>query len=144
MYEVYSAAIRSLFLNRGDETRSRDDLRANLAVIGDHTVPYRWEEWKEQMAEEWAKSDVSVENRTAEDFKRKCENSISLEPRFTIPIKQVLISDRELDHFFQSNGTSWQGFYKSYPQIDGSYLPVEGRVQSQLRSGPSNYRCRLR
>jgi hypothetical protein len=62
---------------------------------------------------------VAVDDCTVEDFKRKGKNSISLELRFALPSKQVPISDEKLDQFFRGNGTSWQGFHKSYPNSVG-------------------------
>ena len=118
MYDVYSRAIRELFL---EETKSPNDLRAKLVVIKDHTFQYPWQEWDDptKRALAWAKNGIVVSKRTAEDFKRKCKNSISLEPRFTLPGKQVLIGDQQFEQFFGANGTSWRGFYESYPNSVG-------------------------
>src|SRR5262249_21240735 len=100
MYEVYSAAIRDLFL-RSDESTNPDDFRTKLVVIGDHTISYRWDDWNDptKTLSTWAQSVVAVDKRTVEDFKRKCKVSIPLEPRFALPAKQVLISDRDFARF---------------------------------------------
>jgi hypothetical protein len=118
MYDVYSRAIRELLL---EETKNPNDLRAKLVVIKDHTFQYPWQEWDDptKRALAWAKNGIVVSKRTAEDFKRKCKNSISLEPRFTLPGNQVLIGDQQFEQFFGANGTSWRGFYESYPNSVG-------------------------
>jgi len=120
MYEVYSAAIRDLFL-RSDESTNPDGFRANLVVIGDHTISYRWDDWNDptKTALKWAKSGVRVGNGTVKDFKRKCKDSIPLETRFALP-KQVLISDQELDNVFGNFDYDWwERFYKRFPNSVG-------------------------
>jgi hypothetical protein len=121
-YDVYSAAIKELFLKGRYETRTLDGLRVRLVVIGDRTVPYRWQEWNDpsKRALDWAEGRVGVDDSAVEDFKRKCTESVSLKPLFTLPAKQVLISDQELGDFFDilSSG-SWARFYKRYPNSVG-------------------------
>jgi len=122
MYEVYSAAIRDIYLKGRDESKSDDDLRAKLVVISDHTMPYSWEKWNDptQTTHKWAKNGLAIDSRIVEDFKRKCKYSVSLEMRFAFPAKQVLISDKELDNFFRIFAhDSWERFYKRYPDSIG-------------------------
>src|SRR5262249_34883449 len=120
MYEVYSAAIRDIFLEWHDGTKSPDELAARLVVVRDHALAYRWDKTEEpaERTLKWAKSAVAVDKSTVEDFKRKCADSISLEARFTLPAKLVLISDHELENSFK-NGRSWPSFYERYPNSIG-------------------------
>jgi hypothetical protein len=121
VYEVYSAAVQNVFLKEGDGTKSPDDLPARFVVINNQTVSYPAEVLEEpsKRAQAWAKRGVAVDHSTVEDFKRKCIESISLEPRFTVKAKQVLISQQELDQFFRDNGSSWRRFYETYPKSTG-------------------------
>src|SRR5215467_3653000 len=103
VYEVYSAAIRFLYLGSSDETKP-NDIGARLVVIGDHTFPDEVGLGNDpaKTLSKWAQGGVAVDNRTVEDFKRKCKDSIPLEPRFTLT-KQVLISDQDLDRLFDNS-----------------------------------------
>jgi hypothetical protein len=122
MYDVYSAAIKELYLPeaKGQSAGGTDYIVERRVVIKDHTIPYRWEERDDptKRTQEWAKTGVEVDNSTVEDFKRKSKDSISLEPRFRFLAKQVLISDQELEDSFK-NGRSWPGFYERYPNAGG-------------------------
>ena len=121
VYEVYSATIRELFLKNDDGTKSPDDLAERLIVVKDHTISYRPEREDDaaKTALFWTISGVVFDVRTVEDFNRKCKDSISLQTHFTLPGKQVLISDQELDQFFGDKGSRWQGFYERYPKSNG-------------------------
>jgi hypothetical protein len=122
VYDVYSAAIRDLFLQGGDRPESPGAPQATAVIIDDHTIPYRWKGWNDpdKIALKCAKSGVRVDRETIEDFKRKCKDSISLEPRFTLRAKHVLISEQELSNFFGVfDYTSWERFYKRYPNSIG-------------------------
>jgi hypothetical protein len=120
MYAVYSAAIKQLFLDK----KAGPFGKVSLVVIKDHTTQ-RYFEGTDEEADpakriaHWVNSGITVDRRTIEDFKRKNEQSISLEPRFTLPIKQSLISERELHHYFGEDGGQWMEFDKRHPNSFG-------------------------
>jgi len=117
MYEVYSAAIKELFLDK-------PGLPRKVVVIEDHTTPYF--EGADEQADpakriaHWTMSGITVDPRTIDDFKHKNEQSIALEPRFSLPVKQSLISERQLDHYFgEHRRGQWREFDKRHPNSFG-------------------------
>ena len=115
-YEVYSAAIKELFLDK-------PGFPGRVLVIEDHTTPYfegpDGEAEPAKRTAGWANMGLTVSNRMVEDFKLKSKQSISLEPRFTLPVKQVLISEWELKHYFGEGGDWWTAFYRRHPNSIG-------------------------
>ncbi|PWT92498.1 MAG: hypothetical protein C5B54_03400 [Acidobacteria bacterium] len=115
MYEVFSAAIKELFLDK-------PCLPGKVLIIEDHTTPYfegpDGEAEPAKRTADWANSGLTVSNRMVEDFKLKNKQSISLQPRLTLPFKQVLISERELNHYFRE-GDGWTGFHRRHPNSFG-------------------------
>jgi len=115
VYEVYSAAIKKLFLKE-----SGAELSTTLVVIKDQTVSYRWEGWTEptKRTQGWARSGIAVNNRTLKDFKLKNEDSVLVEPAFRLPATYSMISDEELQSHFK-NLRSWGDFYENHPGAIG-------------------------
>jgi hypothetical protein len=118
MYEVYSAAIRDLFLSQPGDTSS-SGASPCLIVVSDHTATPHWDvneaaDARGNRTARWDISENPVERRTIEDFKRKSGDSIRLESRFTLGSKQVLISGREL-----GKARGWAAYYRRYPHSLG-------------------------
>jgi len=115
VYEVYSTAIKELFLKGGGA-----ELSTTLVVVKDQSVSYRWEGWNEptKRTQGWAKSGIAVNDRTLKDFKRKNEDPVLVEPFFHLPATYSMISDEELQSYFKS-GRSWRDFYENHPGAIG-------------------------
>lgn len=125
-YEVYSAAIKKLFLD-GVRTGSADE-RANSRakfnlVVSDHTTSSRddddaWDGFVRSV-DDWTVNGVVFDKETIDDFRRKNEGSMSLETRFTFDAKQFLISDQEFAHLSKRHDRFWPAFYNRYPRSPG-------------------------
>src|SRR5215471_2217575 len=94
VYEVYSTAIKETYLNNGGVA---DPGVERLVVIRDQTTPYGTP--GSDTVSAWRTSGISIDDETINDFRLKNNGPISLEPRFTLPVKQVLISDRDFARF---------------------------------------------
>jgi hypothetical protein len=119
MYEVYSTAIKELFLNKGERVKSSgaDSAVEQLVVIRDQTTPYGAP--GSDTVSAWRARGIAVDDETINDFRLKNNGTISLEPRFTVPAKQVLISDRDFARFLGRNGRSSPGFYERHRKSMG-------------------------
>src|SRR5262249_46763205 len=117
VYEVYSTAIKELYLNKGEwvKSGSTDSGVEQLVVIRDQTTPYGAPGPDNVSA--WRTGGISIDDETIKDFERENKGPISLEPRFTFPAKQVLISDLTFKRQMGTGG--WPGFYKRYPKSAG-------------------------
>ena len=110
VYEVYSTAIKETYLNNGGVA---DPGVERLVVIRDQTTPYGTP--GSDTVSAWRTSGISIDDETINDFRLKNNGPISLEPRFTLPGNQVVLSDRE----FGKKPPYWPGFYKRYPNSVG-------------------------
>jgi len=112
MYEVYSAAIKQLYLGRGEKVKSGAPgaEAEQLVVIRDRTIIYGTPGSDSVAA--WRTGGFSVDDETIDDFRLKYDAVVSLEPRFTV--KHTLIGDRESEGFFGKGGRSWPAFYRRY------------------------------
>jgi|SRR5215469_4236946 len=124
MYEVYSAAIKELYLNEGEKAEGSTGME-RLVVIRDRTTSPRWgtQMFSVKMS---LITGISIDSETIEDLHRKSKNAIHLEPRFEFAAKQVLIGDEEFFSFFGGTGGDWPGFFERYPTSVGwvSLSPV--------------------
>ena len=110
VYEVYSTAIKETYLNNRGVA---DPGVERLVVIRDQTTPYGTP--GSDTVSAWRTSGISIDDETINDFRLKNNGPISLEPRFTLPGNQVVLSDRE----FGKKPPYWPGFYKRYPNSVG-------------------------
>jgi len=125
MYEVYSTVIKELYLNAGEMPRTygaegAGSRVARLVVIRDYTIGGSFDPFESTSA--WRTSGIFVDDETIDDFKRKKSDSVSLEPLFSFPAKQVLVSDHKSAGLFRRArhiDRSWTGFYKRYPNSVG-------------------------
>jgi hypothetical protein len=111
---VYSAAIKGLSLDKGGRVKNGgpDSGVEQIVVIRDHTTIYGTP--GSDTVSAWRTRGISIDDGTIEDFRRKSDEVVSLEPRFTPLVQQVLINDQEFASFFGKNGQSWRGFYQRY------------------------------
>src|SRR5262249_4876462 len=113
-YEVYSAAIKELYLNKfqGVKGGGADSGQGQIVLIRDRTTLYGTPGSDSVSA--WRTGRISIDDETIEDFRRNSSDVTSLEPRFTLPAKWVLISDQKFKRLIGTGG--WHGFYKRYPK----------------------------
>ena len=125
MYDVYSEAIRALYLqDNGGATKSSDAIAGGsgekrLVVIKDHTISEKGS-IPDNGIGGVRLGKIPLDQDTIRDFHRKNSDSIPLEPRFTFATGQVLVSDHELGSILSED--SWAEFYKRYPTSAGYIL----------------------
>src|SRR5262249_55176239 len=130
VYEVYSTAIKELYLNKGERVKSggTDSGVEQLVVIRDRTLSATGDLADASQGVSVCRriSGITVDSEIIQDFDRKSKDSIPLEPRFKLAAKQVLISDEEFFGFLSGTSDNWPEFYKRYPASVGyvSLSPV--------------------
>jgi hypothetical protein len=116
-YAVYSALIRDMYVAEG----------TNLLVIGQETGclrpsdDVRTEELRGLMEECVTRELCEVTPAVIDNFRGNAMNCRLLDRRLDIPVKYVLVSDRELESLFRKNevGDAWERFYNKYPKSSG-------------------------
>jgi len=94
-YTVYSALINSRFLRR----------QTNLAVI--------------QARTEFDERRIVIPQEFEDDLLPKLESSYTLDRRFRLRVKYLLLSNEGLDEFRKDLDKAWELYWKQYPKATG-------------------------
>jgi hypothetical protein len=116
-YAVYSALIKDMYVE--------DEIE--LLVIGQETgcqTPSdneQVEEMRLDMEKHAIESLPELERATIADFRVRTKECHSLSQQLDIPIKYVLVTERELERLFPANefDRAWSRFYSKYPKSSG-------------------------
>lgn len=116
-YAVYSALIKDMYAED----------RIKLLVIGRETgcvTPSdneKVEEMRSQMESYAIKELPELKQETLADFRVKAKECHSLDKQLDIPIKYVLVTDKEIEPLFPKGelDRAWRRFYSKYPDSSG-------------------------
>jgi hypothetical protein len=115
-YAVYSAVISKLFA--GNKVTFDTQSPVNLLVIKNRTVDDH--PLMENLDDHWryvARGLSPISQDTIAAYKARNREPRQLEDAFKLPIKNVLVEEKELDRFRREGG--WEEFYKKYPESGG-------------------------
>ncbi len=95
-YAVYSALINSTFLHP----------KTDLAIIQAHT--------------EFGRRSVDIPQEFKEDLLPKIERSETIERRFDLKVKYVLLHEEQIESLFKQDlGKGWERYWRQYPNATG-------------------------
>ena len=119
-YRVYDAVIREMF--RDGITRFDMNAKIDQIVIRDRTFS---EYARGDEKEDWDQVKIrlrSLSEETIAGYEAARKKELNLKPKFDIPFKYQLISDKQLEKLaLYPNGPTehWTEFYKLYPKSAG-------------------------
>ncbi len=116
-YAVYSALLQSLYTN-GAKVLVMDNYVSGCVPVGNNAEGERaWQQSLNSLPSKLPK----LSTKTIADFKSKSRNCRTIEAKFTLPTKYILISQPERRAIFSKADVnkSWQSFHQKYPGAAG-------------------------
>ena len=107
-YAVYSALLNERFGDRAPK----------FLVIQSETE----DDSTEQSDERWDNLKKALEpcsHSVVDDYRIRNVQPATVENKFRVPIRVVLVSKQDVDRFFGEGGREWEAFYRQYPKAEG-------------------------